>query len=372
MRRNAIVQHPGPPAAHRLGQHLAAARRPADARRHRARARTRRWPRSRRASRAPASRVEDIELVLVTHHHLDHSGLAATIAAPLRRRGSRRSIARPPTARDYDERTAADRRFSLALMRHHGVPDAGDRRQRGVLGLHPRHLGGLRHRRRLRDGDTIRAGGRDLRVVARPGPQHHRRAARRRARAASPSSATTCSAGISSNTEVYPAVGARRDAPAGAGRVPAEPAADRRDAARPAADRPRRRGHRARRPRPPALRRPRAPLRAHRRGARAAAARPRSRSPRTCGRRARSPSSRCSSSGRCSGTSTCCSTRARVARGGDRRRHATATAVAPRSRPSRRDRPTHEPQPTRRWPPCTSQLTPSPRAGARTPATSST
>ena len=25
-------------------------------------------------------RVEDIELVLVTHHHLDHSGLAATIA----------------------------------------------------------------------------------------------------------------------------------------------------------------------------------------------------------------------------------------------------------------------------------------------------
>src|ERR1700752_5277177 len=26
-------------------------------------------------------RVDDIELVLVTHHHLDHSGLAATIAA---------------------------------------------------------------------------------------------------------------------------------------------------------------------------------------------------------------------------------------------------------------------------------------------------
>src|ERR1051325_9743999 len=26
-------------------------------------------------------RLEDLELVLVTHHHLDHSGLAATIAA---------------------------------------------------------------------------------------------------------------------------------------------------------------------------------------------------------------------------------------------------------------------------------------------------
>src|SRR5688500_6343802 len=31
--------------------------------------------------RTAGVRVEDLELVLITHHHLDHSGLAATIAA---------------------------------------------------------------------------------------------------------------------------------------------------------------------------------------------------------------------------------------------------------------------------------------------------
>ena len=35
--------------------------------------------------RAAGHRVEDIELVLITHHHLDHSGLAATIAGALGR-----------------------------------------------------------------------------------------------------------------------------------------------------------------------------------------------------------------------------------------------------------------------------------------------
>ena len=82
------------------------------------------------------ARIEDVELVLLTHHHLDHTGLAATIAA---RSGA--TVAALDRAADYGERYAerseADRRFSHALMRHHGVPDAVDRRQRDVLGLHP-------------------------------------------------------------------------------------------------------------------------------------------------------------------------------------------------------------------------------------------
>src|SRR4051794_6880812 len=69
-----------------------------------------------------AVRVEDIELVLVTHHHLDHSGLAATIAA---RSGARVAAYERAAAygAQYEARGEADRRFSLALMRHHGVPD---------------------------------------------------------------------------------------------------------------------------------------------------------------------------------------------------------------------------------------------------------
>src|SRR4051794_20506767 len=68
-------------------------------------------------------RVEDLELVLVTHHHLDHSGLASSIAD---RSGA--TVAALDRAAEYGERYAerseADRRFSRALMRHHGVPDA--------------------------------------------------------------------------------------------------------------------------------------------------------------------------------------------------------------------------------------------------------
>jgi glyoxylase-like metal-dependent hydrolase (beta-lactamase superfamily II) len=148
-------------------------------------------------------RIEDLELVLLTHHHLDHTGLAATIAE---RSGAR--IAALDQAADYgaryEERAEADRRFSRALMRHHGVPDA-------VIDDNERFFEYIRSTSaaydtdvRLADGDRIRAGGRDLTVVARPGHS------------------TTDAlfvdqgdgiafvgdhllAGVSSNTEIYPA-----------------------------------------------------------------------------------------------------------------------------------------------------------------------
>src|SRR4051812_557952 len=113
-------------------------------------------------------RVEDLELVLVTHHHLDHSGLASTIA-----RDSGASIGALDRAaaygEHYAERAEEDRRYSHAMMRHHGVPDsiidgnehfwefireASDAYHADVV---------------LADGDVVRAGGRDLEVVARPG-----------------------------------------------------------------------------------------------------------------------------------------------------------------------------------------------------------
>src|SRR5690348_17017293 len=66
-------------------------------------------------------RVEDIELVIGTHHHHDHVGLAATIK---RRSGAR--IAVLAGAAEYGERyqdsVARDRIFSRELMRDHGVP----------------------------------------------------------------------------------------------------------------------------------------------------------------------------------------------------------------------------------------------------------
>jgi glyoxylase-like metal-dependent hydrolase (beta-lactamase superfamily II) len=113
-------------------------------------------------------RLDDIELVLATHHHLDHTGLTATIAE---RSGAR--VAMLDRVADYgaryEARIDADRRFSVNLMRHHGVPDEVIAANEGFWEYIRRTSAPFRTDVRLGDGDTIRAGGRDLRVVARPG-----------------------------------------------------------------------------------------------------------------------------------------------------------------------------------------------------------
>ena len=148
-------------------------------------------------------RLEDLELVLVTHHHLDHAGLAATIA----RRSGARVAAFDRAAeygRHYDGRAEADRRFSLALMRHHGVPDGVIEENEGFWDFIRRSAEAYDADLVLPDGGTIRAGGRDLRVVARPG--HSTTDALlvdERERLAFVGDHLL--ARISSNTEVYPA-----------------------------------------------------------------------------------------------------------------------------------------------------------------------
>jgi glyoxylase-like metal-dependent hydrolase (beta-lactamase superfamily II) len=112
--------------------------------------------------------VEDIELVLITHHHLDHSGLAATI----KERSGGRIAAHRGTARwgaHYHDRVTHEHAFTLALMAEHGVPE------RVIEASEPFFAHILRDSRPfetdvvLSDGDTIQAGGRTLRAVFRPG-----------------------------------------------------------------------------------------------------------------------------------------------------------------------------------------------------------
>jgi glyoxylase-like metal-dependent hydrolase (beta-lactamase superfamily II) len=113
-------------------------------------------------------RVEDVELVLATHHHLDHVGLAATIQ---RRSGA--AVAVLDRMADYAERYSAeveeDRRFARALMEHHGVPDQVVADTEEFWDYIRATTEDFRADVRLADGDRIRAGGRNLRVVARPG-----------------------------------------------------------------------------------------------------------------------------------------------------------------------------------------------------------
>jgi glyoxylase-like metal-dependent hydrolase (beta-lactamase superfamily II) len=113
-------------------------------------------------------RLEDIELLLATHHHLDHVGLAATIQ---RRSGAR--VAVLDRVADYAERYSAeveeDRRFARALLAHHGVPDQVVDDTEDFWDYIRATTEDISADLRLADGDRVRAGGRSLRVVARPG-----------------------------------------------------------------------------------------------------------------------------------------------------------------------------------------------------------
>jgi glyoxylase-like metal-dependent hydrolase (beta-lactamase superfamily II) len=150
-------------------------------------------------------RLEDVEQVLATHHHLDHVGLAAAIQE---RSGARLAVfdAVADYGARYSERIVEERAFSRALMATHGVPSAVIDDSEDFWGFIERNSHDFHADVRLRDGERVRAGDRTLRVVARPGH-----------------SATDVLlvddaeqlafvgdhllAGISSNTEIYPLAG---------------------------------------------------------------------------------------------------------------------------------------------------------------------
>lgn len=113
-------------------------------------------------------RIEDIEQVIPTHHHLDHTGLIATIVGRSGARVAALDRAAAYGAR-YAERSAADRAFSRELMRHHGVPDSVIEDNEGFWDYIRDTSEAYTTDVVLSDGQSVAAGGRALRILARPG-----------------------------------------------------------------------------------------------------------------------------------------------------------------------------------------------------------
>lgn len=113
-------------------------------------------------------RIEELELIVLTHQHMDHEGLLEILA---RRSGAEVAAfaALAPWLADYRTATKCDDAFAQQIMRRHGIPDDINTLL-GVLsaGLHT--YGSEGHITvALDDGDTLTMGGRDFSVHHRPG-----------------------------------------------------------------------------------------------------------------------------------------------------------------------------------------------------------
>lgn len=112
--------------------------------------------------------VEQLELIVLTHHHADHQGVLRILA---RRSGAEVAAfhALAPWLGDYRQSTRDDDEFSKALMRRHGLGEDLVALL-GVLGAVLQAYGSPGTvTRALHEGDTLRMGGRDFSVHHRPG-----------------------------------------------------------------------------------------------------------------------------------------------------------------------------------------------------------
>jgi glyoxylase-like metal-dependent hydrolase (beta-lactamase superfamily II) len=112
--------------------------------------------------------VEDLELIVLTHQHDDHVGLAGELQ---RRSGAQLAA----TARlaaflaDTGASMDADDAYAVALMRRHGVTEKTVDTLHGVSRAFRRFVADARIERMLADGGGLVAGGRSWRVHERPG-----------------------------------------------------------------------------------------------------------------------------------------------------------------------------------------------------------
>jgi glyoxylase-like metal-dependent hydrolase (beta-lactamase superfamily II) len=112
--------------------------------------------------------IEDVELVVLTHQHHDHIGLAAEV----RERSGASVAAIAPLATflaDFDAAMDRDDAYAVTLMQHHGVSEQTVTTLDGLSRTFRRFGAGVAVDRVLADGDVLDAGGRRFEVALRPG-----------------------------------------------------------------------------------------------------------------------------------------------------------------------------------------------------------
>jgi glyoxylase-like metal-dependent hydrolase (beta-lactamase superfamily II) len=112
--------------------------------------------------------IEDIELLVITHQHIDHFGLASILA---RRSGAEVTALAPlaPYLRNYREAAELDDRFAEQTMLRHGIPADVVTALRAVSASFRAWGSAVEVTRPLHDGEELQLRDRVLRVHHRPG-----------------------------------------------------------------------------------------------------------------------------------------------------------------------------------------------------------
>jgi glyoxylase-like metal-dependent hydrolase (beta-lactamase superfamily II) len=112
--------------------------------------------------------LEDIQLILITHQHIDHIGLVDIIAAHSKAEVAAIEQA-VPFVENYSQAAAEDDRFAQDLMIRHGIPEDVTRALASVSAAFRAWGARSKITRVLHDGETLDLRDRSLKVHFRPG-----------------------------------------------------------------------------------------------------------------------------------------------------------------------------------------------------------